>query len=106
MFQTFLRPKATVICGDFNLEHTSDLHARMIAPLGDGVPALVNPWDKLHPGEPYPATFCIYNRMGNYGELHCDFFFASPEVMARVGSFHVDQDTQASDHQPIVLTLS
>jgi endonuclease/exonuclease/phosphatase family metal-dependent hydrolase len=105
-FQTFLRPKAAVICGDFNLEHTSDLHARMVAPLGDGVPALVNPWDRLHPGEPYPATFCIYNRMGNYGELHCDFFFTSPEAMARVQSFHVDQETQASDHQPIVLTLA
>jgi endonuclease/exonuclease/phosphatase family metal-dependent hydrolase len=104
-FQTYLRPKATLVCGDFNLEHTSDLHARMIAPFDDGTPALVNPWDRLNPGKPYPATFCIYNRMGDYGELHCDFFFASPEVMARVQSFYVDQLTQASDHQPIVLTL-
>ncbi len=39
-FQTFVRPRATVICGDFNLEHTSDLHARMIAPFDDGTPAL------------------------------------------------------------------
>jgi endonuclease/exonuclease/phosphatase family metal-dependent hydrolase len=43
--------------------------------------------------------------MGDYGQLHCDFFFASPEAMQRVESFHVDQQTQASDHQPIVLTL-
>jgi endonuclease/exonuclease/phosphatase family metal-dependent hydrolase len=104
-FETFLRPRATVICGDFNLEHVSDLHARMIADHDDGTPALVNSWDLLHPGEPYPATFCIYNQMGNYGELHCDFFFASPEAAARIESFHVDQETQASDHQPIVLTL-
>ena len=53
-FQTFLRPRATVICGDFNLEHDSELHARMVAPLADGTPALTNPWDRLHPGEPYP----------------------------------------------------
>ena len=104
-FETFLRPAATVICGDFNLEHVSDLHARMVAPFDDGTPALVNAWDLLHPGQPYPATFCIYNRMGDYGELHCDFFFASPELAKRIESFHVDQKTQASDHQPIVLTL-
>jgi endonuclease/exonuclease/phosphatase family metal-dependent hydrolase len=104
-FQTHLRPKAALFCGDFNLEHDSELHARMIAPIDDATPALVNPWDRLHPGEPYPATFCIYNRMEDYGQLHCDFFFASPEVMARVESFHVDRLVQASDHQPIVLTL-
>lgn len=104
-FETFLRPKAAVFCGDFNLEHVSDLHARMVAPHDDGTPPLVNSWDLLHPGQPYPATFCIYNRMGNYGELHCDFFFASPEAAARIENFHVDQQTQASDHQPIVLTL-
>jgi endonuclease/exonuclease/phosphatase family metal-dependent hydrolase len=104
-FETFLRPKATVICGDFNLEHVSDLHARMVAKHGDGAPALVNSWDLLHPGEPYPATFCIYNQMGDYGELHCDFFFLSPEAAERARHFHVDQKTQASDHQPIVLTL-
>ena len=104
-FETFLRPKAGVICGDFNLEHVSDLHARMVAPHDDGTPALVNSWDLLHAGQSYPATFCIYNQMGNYGELHCDFFFVSPEAAARTESFHVDQKTQASDHQPIVLTL-
>jgi endonuclease/exonuclease/phosphatase family metal-dependent hydrolase len=104
-FQTFLRPCATVLCGDFNLEHTSDLHARMLAEFDDGTPALVNAFEVLRPGEPYPATFCIYNTMGNYGQLHCDFFFASPEAAARITAFHVDQETQASDHQPIVLTL-
>jgi endonuclease/exonuclease/phosphatase family metal-dependent hydrolase len=104
-FETFLRPAATVVCGDFNLEHTSDLHARMVSRFEDGTPALVNSWDLLHPGKPYPATFCIYNRMGDYGELHCDFFFASPEAAERIADFHVDQKTQASDHQPIVLTL-
>lgn len=104
-FQTFLRPRAAIICGDFNLEHVSDLHARMLAPFEDGTPALVNAFELLHPGEPYPATFCIYNTMGNYGQLHCDFFFASPEAAARIAAFQVDQETQASDHQPIVLTL-
>jgi endonuclease/exonuclease/phosphatase family metal-dependent hydrolase len=105
-FQTFLRPTATVICGDFNLEHASDLHARMIAPFDDGTPALANAFELLHPGEPYPATFCIYNVMPGYGQLHCDFFFVSPEAAARVTGWQIDQQTQASDHQPVVLTLA
>ncbi len=104
-FQTFVRPRATIICGDFNLEHGSELHASMVASFSDGTPALTNPWGRLHPGEPYPATFCLYNRIADYGELHCDFFFVSPEVMPRVESLHVDLQTQASDHQPVVLTL-
>jgi len=104
-FQTFIRPRATLICGDFNLEHVDPLHARMVRPFDDGTPALVNAWDRLHPGKPYPATFCIYNRMDPYGELHCDFFFASPEAAERVESIFFDQKTQASDHQPVLLTL-
>lgn len=104
-FQTYLRPRATVVCGDFNLEYTSPLHARMIAPFDDGTPALVNVWDRLHPGQDYPATFCIYNVMPGYGQLHCDFFFLSPEVVSRATEVFVEQRTQASDHQPVVLTL-
>lgn len=104
-FQTYLRPRAALICGDFNLEHVDPLHARMVAPHDDGTPALKDAWDHLHPGEPYPATFCIYNRMEPYGQLHCDFFFLSPELVQRAQSIFVDQQTQASDHQPVLLIL-
>jgi endonuclease/exonuclease/phosphatase family metal-dependent hydrolase len=106
-FQTFVRPRATVICGDFNLEYTDVLHARMTAAFDDGTPALVNAWDALHPGQPYPATFCIYNKMEpETGELHCDFFFVSEALRPRLAQIRVDQQTQASDHQPVMLTLS
>jgi len=104
-FETLVRPRATIFTGDFNLEYDSDLHARMVAPFDAGTPALANAWDLLHPGVPYPATFCIYNSMKGYGQLHCDFFFVSPEVAARVADVFVDQQTQASDHQPVALTL-
>jgi endonuclease/exonuclease/phosphatase family metal-dependent hydrolase len=104
-FETLVRPKATVICGDFNLEYDSDLHARIVAPFGDGTPALTNAWDALNPGKPYPATFCIHNVMPGYGQLHCDFFFVDPEARARLTKWEIDQQTQASDHQPVILTL-
>jgi endonuclease/exonuclease/phosphatase family metal-dependent hydrolase len=104
-FQTYLRPRAAVLCGDFNLEYASPLHARMVAPFEDGTPALRNAWDVLRPGEDYPATFCIYNVMPGYGQLHCDFFFVSPELAERATDVFVEQQTQASDHQPVVLTI-
>lgn len=104
-FETLIRPKATVLCGDFNLEYDSDQHAHIVAPFGDGTPALANAWDLAHPGEPYPATFCIHNVMPGYGQLHCDFFFVDPEAGARLAGWEVDQQTQASDHQPVILTL-
>ncbi|GIK88002.1 MAG: endonuclease/exonuclease/phosphatase family protein [Burkholderiales bacterium] len=104
-FETLVRPKATVICGDFNLEYDSDQHARMVAPFGDATPALANAWDLVHPGEPYPATFCIHAAMPGYGQLHCDFFFVDPQAGQRIADWQVDQDTQASDHQPVLLTL-
>jgi endonuclease/exonuclease/phosphatase family metal-dependent hydrolase len=106
-FETFVRPRATVFTGDFNLEYTDALHARMIAPFDDGTPPLHNAWDVLRPGEPYPATFCIYTKMGGpeSPELHCDFFFVNDAVVPYLADIRVDQATQASDHQPVILTL-
>ncbi len=105
-FETFVRPRATVFTGDFNLEYTDPLHARMVAPFADGTPALTNAWDALRPGQPYPSTFCIYNKMEPNGpELHCDFFFVSRDLLPRLADIRIDQQTQASDHQPVMLTL-
>ena len=106
-FQTFLRPKATIITGDFNFEPDWPEHPRMLAPFGDGTPPLRDAWQLAHPGEPHPSTFCIYQKTDPSGaELHCDFIFLSDELRSRVRELRVDQETQASDHQPVILTLA
>jgi endonuclease/exonuclease/phosphatase family metal-dependent hydrolase len=106
-FTTYLRPAPTLICGDFNLEPDDPDHDRMLAPFGDGASALHDGWMLTHPGVPHPATFCIYNKMNSGGpELHCDFVFVNDELKPRVRSLAVDQVTQASDHQPLVLELA
>ena len=105
-FTTHLRPAATLICGDFNLEPDDPDHARMLAPFADGTPPLTDCWELTHPGVPHPSTFCIYMKMEPGGsELHCDFVFVSEELKPRVSSLVVDGLTQASDHQPLVLEL-
>jgi endonuclease/exonuclease/phosphatase family metal-dependent hydrolase len=105
-FQTFVRPRATVITGDFNFEPDGPEHPRMLAPFDDGTPPLRDAWELTHPGEPHAATFCIYQKTDPSGdELHCDFIFVGEELAPRVRALRVDQQTQASDHQPVVLTV-
>jgi len=105
-FQTFLRPRATVITGDFNFEPDGPEHPRMLARFDDGTPLLHDAWQLAHPGVPHASTFCIYQKTDPSGaELHCDFIFVSDELRRRLRALVVDRGTQASDHQPVILTL-
>jgi endonuclease/exonuclease/phosphatase family metal-dependent hydrolase len=92
-----------LLCGDFNFEYDSTEHASVVEPGAAG--AWVNAWDLLHPGKPYPATFRIFDRTYGPEPAGCDFFFVSPSLGQRVQSLVVDQETQASDHQPVVINL-
>jgi endonuclease/exonuclease/phosphatase family metal-dependent hydrolase len=105
-FHTYLRPASTIVTGDFNLEPDDPLHARMRAPFADGTPALLDAWTAAHPHAPHPATFKVYEKeVPGEPELHCDFIFASEDLKPRIAGVRVDRATQASDHQPVVLTL-
>jgi endonuclease/exonuclease/phosphatase family metal-dependent hydrolase len=105
-FQTLPRPAETVITGDFNLEYSDPLHARMQEPFADGTPPLFDAWDVAHPGEPYPPTFRIYEKeYPDQAAYPCDFIFVSEPLRRRVREVGVDTVTQVSDHQPVVLTL-
>ena len=106
-FQTFLRPRATVITGDCNFEPGSAEHRRMLAPFADGTPPLRDAWDVAHAGEAHPATFKIYEKSApDEPELHCDFVFVGEDLRGHVRDVRVDGKTQASDHQPVTLTLA
>jgi endonuclease/exonuclease/phosphatase family metal-dependent hydrolase len=106
-FQTFVRPLATVITGDCNFEPDSPEHRRMLEPFADGTPPLRDAWDVAHRGAPHPATFKIHEKKRpDEPELHCDFIFVGDELRERVRDIRVDRKTQASDHQPVILTLA
>jgi endonuclease/exonuclease/phosphatase family metal-dependent hydrolase len=105
-FHTRLRPAATIITGDFNLEPDDPLHARMGASFDDATPPLRDAWEIAHRGQPHPATFKIYEKeRPDEPELHCDFIFVSDDLAPRVRAVKVDQKTQAADHQPVLLEL-
>ena len=78
----------------------------MLAPFEDGTPPLLDAWEVAHPGEPHPSTFKIYEKdEPGQPELHCDFIFVGEDLRARVRDVRVDRQTQAADHQPVILTL-
>jgi endonuclease/exonuclease/phosphatase family metal-dependent hydrolase len=94
----------TIICGDFNFEPDSEEYATM---LQTGAACnLVNSFDILHPGATYPSTFRLFDRTYGPEPVGCDFFFVSDSLAHRVKGFAVNQVTQASDHQPVLLELN
>ncbi len=106
-FHTRLRPQATIITGDFNLEPDDPLHARMCASFDDRTPPLVDAWEAAEPGKPHPATFKIYEKeTPDEPELHCDFIFVSADLAPRIRQVRVDQQTQAADHQPVMIEVA
>jgi endonuclease/exonuclease/phosphatase family metal-dependent hydrolase len=99
----------TIICGDFNFEPDSDEYATMIQAGTTQTETrcnLVNSFDVLHPGKPYPSTFRLLDRTYGPEPVGCDFFFVSDPLAHRVKGFAVNQVTQASDHQPVLLELA
>jgi endonuclease/exonuclease/phosphatase family metal-dependent hydrolase len=105
-FHTLLRPAATIITGDFNLEPDDVLHERMGEAFADGTPALVDAWQAAQPGRPHASTFKIYEKeRPGEPELHCDFIFVSADLVPRIRQVRVDQKTQASDHQPVLIEV-
>ena len=106
-FHTWPRPAPTIITGDFNLEPDDPLHARLLEPFADGTPSLADAWEVAYPGQPHAATFKIHEKeIPDEPEQHCDFILVSADLVPRVSSLTVDRDTQASDHQPVVLSLA
>ena len=106
-YQTYPRPSATIITGDFNLEPDDPLHARMTAPFSDGSQPLADAWVHAHPGVSHPPTMNVYQKVEPGARLlHCDFVFVTPDVRRRIADVTVDGQTQVSDHQPVILTLS
>jgi endonuclease/exonuclease/phosphatase family metal-dependent hydrolase len=93
----------TIICGDFNFEEHSPEHSAMIE-TGSGFD-LINSWNILHSDVAYPATFRLFDRTYGPEPVGCDFFFVSASLKHRVRQLSVNQLTQASDHQPVLLEL-
>ena len=105
-FQTMPRPASSVLTADFNFRPEDPLYARIQSPIGDGVPAYRDSWAIAHPGTPHAPTLGVYDKVQWPDEAYCcDFIFVTTDLAARVQAVAVNGATDASDHQPVLLTL-
>jgi endonuclease/exonuclease/phosphatase family metal-dependent hydrolase len=94
-----------ILVGDFNFppEHAAFLDIQ--APLASGGPTYRDAWTLLNRRTPHPPTFCVHTTAYSKTPYCCDFAFVSMSLAPRVRALEVDLDTQASDHQPVLLEL-
>ncbi|MBN9463244.1 MAG: endonuclease/exonuclease/phosphatase family protein [Burkholderiales bacterium] len=104
-FHTLAQPASALLTGDFNLRPEDPLHERLGAPFDDGTPALVDAWQHLHPARARAHTIGVHDREQWPAPYTCDFVFASADLLPRLRAMRVDADTQASDHQPVLVEL-
>ena len=105
-FQTLPRPASGILTADFNFRTEDPLHAGLQAPLGPGVPAYRDAWDLRHPGEPHAPTLGVHDKVQWPGPpIACDFVFVTEDIAHRVEDVVVNGETDASDHQPVLLVL-
>ena len=91
----------TVVCGDFNCEPGSADYRRLLA--DDG---LLDAWRLVHGDAEHAPTCGIFDHRQWPDGAHCrDFFLLTPELKDAVSGLAVNVDTNASDHQPLLLTL-
>jgi len=92
-------PQSAIVCGDFNLAPEDPLHERM-RQFG-----FADAWQALNPGTPHPATFRVHQRDPGESPYCCDYVFVTGDLVPRLRSIAVDRETQASDHQPVIVAL-
>lgn len=90
------RPAEGIVTGDFNMTAGDPA----LAPLRH---SHVDAWEAADPGQPHPHSFFVHDRTSGRAPFCCDFVFVARELAPRIESARIDQDTQASDHQPVVV---
>ena len=105
-FATLPRPASAVVCGDFNCEPGSPEYYRMTAPISADVSGWEDAWRACYGEIPHLNTVGLNGAEWPDRAYCCDFFFVSADLVDRIEAVTVDQNTAASDHQPIILTLA
>jgi len=102
------RPARSIICGDFNSNPDDAVYQAITAPFGENGRRYLDAWRVVHGwAAPHAPTCGIYDRLQWSEGSHCrDFFFLFADVADMAQGIKVQEGTDASDHQPILLTLN
>ena len=105
-FAALPRPSSAILTGDFNFKPDAPEHQRMISAFGATVPRLMDAWEIAHPKQPHAHTVGLYENGWAEHPYCCDFVFVTGDLASRVHAVTVDTQTQASDHQPVLVELA
>jgi endonuclease/exonuclease/phosphatase family metal-dependent hydrolase len=97
-FQTKVHTAEAILCGDFNLASTDAEYPVLAERLHDS-------WRVLHGEAPQPPTFHVHDDTYSDTPVACDFVFVSDGLQEHLRRMEIDGVTQASDHQPVLVTL-
>jgi len=107
-FETLPRPLSSVLTADFNFRPEDPLYRRLQDRYasGSGVPAYRDSWAIANPETPHAPTLGVFDKVQWPGDAFCcDFIFVSEDLVPRVRQVVVNGATDASDHQPVLLSL-
>ncbi len=100
------RPARCVLCGDLNSLPGDAVLRRLLEPLPEPLPGFRDAWPLAHGDRPHAPTCGLFDRQQWPEGPHCrDFFLVSADLAEAVADLRVEDETGASDHQPLLLTL-
>jgi endonuclease/exonuclease/phosphatase family metal-dependent hydrolase len=95
------RTASAIVCGDFNLTPSEPCYRILDeSDFSDG-------WRICNPAASHLPTCGIHDRKSWPEGPHCrDYFWISGDLTRQVSQLFIDQQTDLSDHQPLVLTMN
>ncbi len=105
-FEPFERPVSAIVTGDFNMKIDDPACVRLIQPFESGTPRFVDAWTQVHAKKSHPPTFCLHGKDYAKEPYCCDFVFVTEDLAPNLRTVRVDVETQASDHQPVIVEMA
>jgi endonuclease/exonuclease/phosphatase family metal-dependent hydrolase len=104
-FEVFPRPVSGILTADFNFRPDTEEYARLAAPIDDGTPCYCDAWTLQHPGKAHDPTIGVFDHEQWPEAFCCDFIYVTEDIADKVRDIKVNLDTDASDHQPVLLRI-
>ena len=105
-YREFQRASRAVICGDFNFVPDS-IEYNLMTGIEDNTELLIDASRLLNPNSIHSPTCGIFDVDQWPQGPHCrDYGFISSNLTDNIQSIVVNEKIDASDHQPVVITLS
>jgi endonuclease/exonuclease/phosphatase family metal-dependent hydrolase len=97
---------ASLLCGDFNFDVSDPQHALIQKPSRPGLDYR-DAWTIRHGDTPHAPTCGLYDHVQWSNGPDCrDFIFVTEDIGSRVRRVEVNGETDASDHQPVLIELA